>query len=237
MGLDSAFAIMRNMDSHKVMLKQIEMGPMMNFVYLIGCKETREAAVVDPAWDVPAILDQARKDDLRITGILLTHGHPDHMNGLESLLEASDATVYVHADEQKYMAGVAAFFGMSIEFMSRRSKNFRTVTDGEELRVGKIPLKVIHTPGHTPGSQCFLVEGNLISGDTLFVDACGRVDLPGGNPEMMWRSLTQKLCALDDATVLYPGHNYGRCPSDTMGEQKRTNPCLGFTSPDDFRNA
>ncbi len=225
---------MRRMGSPGMILRQVEMGPMMNFVYIIGCPETREAAVVDPAWDVPAILKLAQDADLRITRILLTHGHPDHMNGLEALLEATDAKICLHAEETDYLREVAAFFGMSVDFMGRHSSSFQAVSDGEKIVIGKLPLQFLHTPGHTPGSQCFLVGGNLVSGDTLFINACGRVDLPGGDPEKMWHSLTHKLGALDDKTVLYPGHNYADRPTTTMGEQKKNNPYLHFTSLNDF---
>jgi len=217
-----------------MILRQAELGPMANFVYLIGCAETREAAVVDPAWDVAAILELAHEADLRVTRVLLTHSHPDHINGLEGILEATDATVSLHADESDYMKKVAEFFGTSLAFMGHRSANFRAVADGDELFVGKLPLRFLHTPGHTPGSQCFLVEGSLVSGDTLFINACGRVDLPGGDPGKMYWSLQHKLRNLDDATILYPGHNYANRPTSTMGEQKRSNPCLQFTSLESF---
>jgi len=220
--------------SPKLVLKQLELGPMMNFVYLIGCAETGEAAVVDPAWDVPSILDAARESELSVKRIFLTHAHPDHINGLEEILEATDARVYMHADEVEYMRRVSEFFRVPTEFMNRRSRNFQSVADGEEVRVGKLLVQFLHTPGHTPGSQCFLTGKKLVSGDTLFVDACGRVDLPGGDPEKMWQSLNQKLRALDDDIVLYPGHNYADRPISTMGEQKKTNPYLRFTSIDQF---
>jgi len=225
---------MRSMPPTGMILKQIELGPMMNFVYLIGCEETREAAVVDPAWDVPAILKLAKECELKITRVLLTHGHPDHMNGLEALLRATDAQVCLHADETDYLKEVAAYFGMPVEFMGKRSGNFRPTRNGETIQVGRLPVQFLHTPGHTPGSQCFLVRGNLVSGDTLFVNACGRVDLPGGDPEKMWHSLTHTLGTLDDNTILYPGHNYGNHPTATMGEQKMSNPYLTFASLEDF---
>jgi hydroxyacylglutathione hydrolase len=209
-----------------MILKQVELGPMMNFVYLIGCRETGEACVVDPAWDVPAILKLAGESELQIRRIFLTHAHPDHMNGLEDILEATDARVYLHTEEVDYMKQVASFFRVPTEFMNRRSRNFQAVSDGDDVRVGRISVKFLHTPGHTPGSQCFLVHKNLVSGDTLFVDGCGRVDLPGGDPERMWRSLTQTLRVLEDDTILYPGHNYADRASCPMGEQKRTNPYL-----------
>jgi len=221
-------------NSPTLILKQMELGPMMNFVYLIGCAETREAAVVDPAWAVSSILETARESDLQIRRIFLTHAHPDHMNGLEEMLEATDAKVYLNTDEVNYMKQVAEFFHVPIDFMHRRSSNFQTVVDGEEIRMGKLRVQFLHTPGHTPGSQCFLADRKLVAGDTLFIDGCGRVDLPGGDPKKMWSSLNQKLRALDDDTILYPGHNYADRPSSTLGEQKRTNPYLQYASLDQF---
>jgi len=218
-------------------LKQVELGPMMNFIYLIGCAKTREAAVVDPAWDVQSILKIAEESDLKINRVFLTHGHPDHVNGLEALLEATDAKVYMHADEMDYMRQVAALFRMPVEFMNRRSVNFQKISDGDEILVGGLPVRFLHTPGHTPGSQCFLVEKILVSGDTLFINACGRVDLPGGDPEKMWWSLNHRLRALEDDTILYPGHNYADRPTATMGEQKQTNPYLKYDSLDQFIRA
>lgn len=218
-------------------MKQVELGPMMNFIYLIGCAKTREAAVVDPAWDVQSILKIAEESDLKINRVFLTHGHPDHVNGLEALLEATDAKVYMHADEMDYMRQVAALFRMPVEFMNRRSVNFQKISDGDEILVGGLPVRFLHTPGHTPGSQCFLVEKILVSGDTLFINACGRVDLPGGDPEKMWWSLNHRLRALEDDTILYPGHNYADRPTATMGEQKQTNPYLKYDSLDQFIRA
>jgi hydroxyacylglutathione hydrolase len=222
------------MESGKMILKQAEIGPMMNFVYLIGCSETREAAVVDPAWDAPAIIRMAQTADLTIRHILLTHGHPDHVNALELLLEATDSIVYLHNDEVDYMREAARSFGMSTEFMNRRWGSFRKVTDEDHISVGKLLIRCLHTPGHSPGSQCFLVDNCLFSGDTLFVDACGRVDMPGGEPEKMWWSLNQKLRGLEDSIIVYPGHDYGGSPKSTIGEQKETNPYMNYDSVQKF---
>jgi glyoxylase-like metal-dependent hydrolase (beta-lactamase superfamily II) len=217
-----------------MIVEQMALGPMMNFIYLVGCAETRDAAVIDPAWDVPAILQRARELDLRVRHVLLTHGHPDHINGLEELLEASDATVCVHEKEMSYMRQVAEYFGMRVDFMNRRSDSFRAVADGASVTIGRVDVSCLHTPGHTPGSQCFLAEECLFSGDTLFVNACGRVDLPGSNPEEMWRSLNQKLKALDDDVVVYPGHDYADRRTSTIGEEKRLNPFMRYASADRF---
>jgi hydroxyacylglutathione hydrolase len=225
------------MEADRMVLKQADIGPMMNFVYLIGCAETRDAAVVDPAWDAPAILKMAKDLNLNIKYILVTHGHPDHINGLEALLQAVDARIIIHADEVEYMKEVARSFGMSTEFMKRRSGNIKTVSDGDKFQVGKLTVECLHTPGHSPGSLCFLVQGCLFSGDTLFVDACGRVDMPGGDPEKMWRSLNQKLRMLEDSIIVYPGHDYGGSPTSTIGEQKKTNAYMNFGSVQQFLRA
>jgi glyoxylase-like metal-dependent hydrolase (beta-lactamase superfamily II) len=225
------------MDSSKMILVQEIIGPMMNFIYIIGCPETKEAAVIDPAWDTPAILELARKSGLEIKHILMTHAHPDHMNGLEQILKDTNGTIYLQRDEVAYMQECGNATGIPTAFMQNRSENFRIVQDGETVYIGKLPVQCLHTPGHTPGSQCFLVEGNLFSGDTLFVDACGRVDMPGGDAAKMWHSLNRKLRSLEDSIVIYPGHHYGSRKTSTIGEQKETNPYMSFTSPEEFRRA
>jgi hydroxyacylglutathione hydrolase len=222
------------MESGKLIVKQAIIGPMMNFVYLIGCAESKEAAVVDPAWDTKQILDLASESGLNIQHILLTHGHPDHINALEPLLKATNARIYIHTDEVDYMHEVARSFGMSTAFMNSSSENIQKVTDGEKIDVGKLIVKCLHTPGHSPGSQCFLVENRLFSGDTLFVDACGRVDMPGGDPQKMWWSLNHILRSLDNGTIVYPGHDYGGSPTSTIGEQKQTNPYMNYDSVQQF---
>jgi len=222
------------MESPRMIVKQAMIGPMMNFVYLIGCAETKEAAVVDPAWDAGKILDLARDSGLEIRHILVTHGHPDHTNALEALLEATDARIYLHSDEVDYMREVARGFGMSTDFMIRRAGNIQTVSDNTKISVGKLAVQCLHTPGHSPGSVCFLVENCLFSGDTLFVDACGRVDMPGGDPRKMWWSLNHTLRSLDDSILIYPGHDYGGSPTSTIGEQKLANPYMNYDSVQKF---
>ncbi len=201
-------------------LRQMEIGPMANFVYLIGPAGSKEALVVDPAWDVDAIRGAAEEDGRTIVGALVSHWHPDHTNGLPELVERTDATVYVNKDD--------------IPWLPYAVGNLKAVGPGEELRLGDATLRFLHTPGHTPGSQCFLVRDRLVSGDTLFINACGRTDLPGGDPEQLYKSLTGTLARLDDRTVLFPGHNYADVRSAKLGEQKRSNPFLCCSSLDSF---
>ncbi len=204
-----------------IFFKQIEVGMMQNFVYLIGSGQTKEAVVVDPAWEVDRILEEARKEEVKITGALITHTHFDHVNGVEDLLEALPNTkIYVHKAE----AG----------FLPKESANIVSVSGGEKIPVGDLEIQLIHTPGHTPGSQCFLVQNSLVSGDTLFIGACGRCDLPGGDPKQMYESLTQRLMKLPEGTVIYPGHNYADQPSSTLKRQKQENPFMKFQSLNDF---
>ena len=200
--------------------KQLEIGPMANFIYLIGDPGTREAAVVDPAWDVDTILKQAEADGYEIKHILVTHGHPDHINGVEDLINRTNAKLYMHKDETPWIKG------WSSTSIPKES--------GDSLAIGETKITFLHTPGHTPGSQCFLVNDSIVAGDTLFIDSCGRTDLPGGDPKVMYETLTGRLMKLKDETVLFPGHHYSHVKSATMGEQKRTNPVLQMHSLDQF---
>jgi hydroxyacylglutathione hydrolase len=201
-------------------LKQVELGPMANYVYVVGDPQTREVAVIDPAWDVERIIELAQESDLTITKILITHSHFDHINGVDDLLNRAKARVYINKAEA--------------EFMKSAWPDLVKVDSGDTTRVGNVDITFIHTPGHTPGSQCFLAQNHLISGDTLFIGACGRCDLPGSNAEDMYYSLTHKLAKLDERTVVFPGHNYAARTYSTIGDEKRLNPYLQFQSLDDF---
>ncbi len=223
------------MSEERIYLKQIEIGPMQNFVYLIGDRQTREAAVVDAAWDIDKILAVAQADDMKITKAFVTHFHPDHIGdsagkilgipiqGLTELLKRQPVKVYVNKEEAPFLKSL---IGLSTSDMV-------IMQSGDKTELGNIEVQFLHTPGHTPGSQCFLLENRLISGDTLFINGCGRVDLPGSNPEDMYHSLTNKLQKLPDDTLLLPGHNYGG-KSSTMGKEKKNNPYLRFQRLEDF---
>ena len=213
--------------------KQLAIGDMANYVYLIGDQAERKAVVVDPAWDIDAILEQLDKDDMELVGALATHYHPDHIGGdmmghsiegLDKLLEKRPVKIYIHKAEAPYVAQTTGL----------ESSDYVAVDGETTLDVGKIPVRFLHTPGHTPGSQCFLVDGNVVSGDTLFIGACGRVDLPGSNPEDLYYSLKQKLSALPDDTVVYPGHNYATDSSSTIGAEKKSNVFMRFENLQQF---
>jgi glyoxylase-like metal-dependent hydrolase (beta-lactamase superfamily II) len=203
-----------------VYLRQLKVGPMENFVYLVGPHNGTEAFVVDPAWDAGAILAQAHEDGRCLRGVLLTHAHFDHTNALDEVLGRTGGTVYLHEKE-------AGFSGL-------RGAPYVEVGDGEILFIEGQRILCLHTPGHTPGSLCFLIDGHLICGDTLFIGACGRCDLPGGDPEALFHSLVGKLASLDGQTRVWPGHDYGTTPSARLDSERRTNPYLQQRGLEEF---
>lgn len=203
-----------------LLIHQMEIGPMENFVYFVGSKDTREVFVVDPAWQVDTILHKAGEMDLKVVGALVTHYHFDHTNGIEELLESVNCPVYVNK--------------LDIPYLDFSSDHIKAVDNNFKVKTGDIEIECVHTPGHTPGSQCFHVRNRLISGDTLFIGACGRTDLPGGDAKQLYDSLTKKLMKFDDQTILMPGHNYAAKTESTMGEQKQTNPYLMCDSLQNF---
>jgi hydroxyacylglutathione hydrolase len=219
--------------SEPLYCKQLELGPMQNYVYLFGDPETREAAVVDAAWDIDAILDVVNADGYRITKNLVTHFHPDHLGGdlmghqiagAAELAAKVPAKTYIHKAEVPFVHRIS---GLS-------DSDLVAVEAGDTTDVGRMRITFLHTPGHTPGSQCFLVGNTCVSGDTLFIGSCGRVDLPGSNAEDMYRSLHEVLAALPDQTILLPGHNYADRPRSTIGDEKRTNMMMRFKNVQDF---
>ena len=211
-------------------LEQIQLGPMENFVYLIGSKSTREVCVVDPAWDINFLLQHINEKDLKLSSILVTHYHPDHIGGgfgghaiegVAEIMEKEPVKIFVNKLEAE---GVKKVTGVSDIDLS-------IVDSGDHLKVGENDIEFLHTPGHTPGSQCFKINHNLISGDTLFIQGCGRVDLPGSNSEQMYHSL-KNLASLPDETILYPGHNYGPEENASLADTKSKNPYLRITDLD-----
>lgn len=203
-------------------LRQFEIGPLANFIYFIGDASAKEIAIVDPAWNVPFLREEAEKSGFKITSVFLTHGHPDHVNGLPELLKTHDVPVYISENEAP--------------FYKPQFKNLIEVKNHARLKVGSVEFECILAPGHTPGCQCFLSGKHMITGDVLFVDGCGRCDLPGGDPTRMFYSLYDVIMKLPEDITIYPGHNYGSTPTDTIGHQKKSNPYLQCSSLDEFLN-
>lgn len=216
-------------------LKQLEVGPMQNFAYLLGDRKKKECVVVDPAWEPEKILAEAKRDGMKVIGALATHSHFDHVNAFEGLLKRTGGKIYVNQAEVDFTENSAEdALGVLVKFSADQRIS---VKEGDRIPVGGILIDVIHTPGHTPGSQCFLAGDNLISGDTLFVGYCGRCDLAGGSAQALHESLSKKLFLLDDEIVLYPGHDYSGRPSAKLGEEKRTNPYLRARTFGEFTQA
>lgn len=198
----------------------LELGPMENFIYLIHDHATDRAAVVDPAWDVPEVLALADKLGVRITDILLTHSHHDHINGIEQVLERYDAQLHLAKAE-------ARFWGQYLDLPTLHH-------GGDVIAVGETEVQLLHTPGHTPGSACYRLGDDLITGDTLFVFGCGRCDLRGGDPEQMYETLKDLTATLPADAVIHPGHNYADRTTSTVAEQIEGNPFLHFDQRERF---
>jgi glyoxylase-like metal-dependent hydrolase (beta-lactamase superfamily II) len=195
---------------------------MVNFVYLIGDRDSGECVVVDPAYGVGDLLDVVAADGMRLTGALVTHYHPDHcggtmmgmrIEGAAELLELAPVPIHVQADEAEWVLKVTDLGDGDL--VAHRA--------GDTVMVGQVPVELLHTPGHTPGSQCFYVNNCLVSGDTLFLDGCGRTDLPGGDPEALYHSLNETLSAVPDDAILFPGHQYSVESSDLLGDTRARN--------------
>lgn len=231
--LDSRLYFRQLLAGRQLALSNPVAGQMANFMYLLGDTQTREAFIVDPAWDIASLLDLAAADGYTVKGALVTHYHPDHVGGdlfgwevegLPRLLEQVAVPIYVNKHEADGLKKVTGL----------EESDLRRVDDADRVSIGEIELQFLHTPGHTPGSQCFLLDNRLVAGDTLFVRGCGRVDLPGGDPEAMYHSLTQKLAKLPTDTILYPGHHYGPTPTSTIGEELEKNRYMRMRSLDDW---
>jgi glyoxylase-like metal-dependent hydrolase (beta-lactamase superfamily II) len=191
-----------------------------NFVYLVGRQGAAEVTVVDPAWDVSAIERAASEDGKRIVSAFVSHCHGDHINGLPGLLEHHDIPVYAQQAEIDFSPELRKLGGDAL----------RGLRPGEEFDVGPLRARAIHTPGHTPGSQSLWAADALASGDTVFVGACGRCDLKGGDPEEMYRTISSVLMKMPEETKLLPGHDYGDVKVSSLGRERERNPY--FQCPD-----
>ena len=207
---------------------------MRNFAYLIGDRETGDAVMVDPAYAAGALLDTLEADGMALSGVLVTHHHPDHvggsmmgfeLKGLAELLERVSVPVHVNTHEAQWVSRVTGI----------PMSDLTTHEHGDRVDVGAIDIELLHTPGHTPGSQCFLLDGRLVAGDTLFLDGCGRTDFPGGDVDEMFRSL-QQLATLPGNPTVFPGHWYSTQPSASLAEVKDTNYVYKVSDLDQWRS-
>lgn len=204
-----------------MIFRQVHLGPMENFSYIAG--DEGEAAIIDAGWEIDKLIAICSEEKLKITKIILTHSHFDHVQKADELASRANAAVYFHEDDSNEIK--RAIKNPNIEIIKLKGN--------DEIKVGKIKIKIIHTPGHSPGAICLLVEGKLITGDTLFVNAIGRTDLPGGDSIKLFESL-QKLKKLSDDVEIYPGHDYGDSQFSTIGSQKKTNPYFKCNKKEEF---
>ncbi|MFT5193521.1 MAG: hydroxyacylglutathione hydrolase [Cellvibrionaceae bacterium] len=197
---------------------QLLVGSYANFVYVLVDEATKDAVIIDPAWDVPALLNIITENSYNLKAIWLTHAHGDHVEGIPAVLAAHpDLPVWLSPNEhEKY----------------RPAMPLHDI--GDTLQLGNLTIDVIHSPGHSPGGVCFKYGDDMIAGDSLFIDGCGRCDLVGSDPNAMFNSIHTKLMTLPDSTIIYPGHNYGPAASDTLGNQKKTNRFMLATTSEAF---
>ncbi|RAP38831.1 hypothetical protein DID80_01875 [Candidatus Marinamargulisbacteria bacterium SCGC AAA071-K20] len=208
-------------------LHQAQIGPMDNFVYILADLKTRKCAVVDPAWDVDYFLTHIKAQNFELEAIFLTHGHGDHINGVEDILKFKNVPVYLSSKCLYHPPSYA-----KVHYTDDIPETDDTVepskTDNKKntyntVPLGNLELTVIPTPGHSPGGQCFLYKKTLISGDTVFVNGCGHCRLEGASVSLLYDAI-QLIKTLDDDIIIYPGHDYGPTGTDTIGKQKKTNP-------------
>mgnify|MGYP001183104531 FL=1 len=202
-----------------ILVHQLALGTMDNFVYVIEDEVSKACTIVDPAWDVSAILACIQSRDLELVYILLTHGHFDHTDGLVDCLAYKDVPVYMSKQE--------------LPKLIPNQPNMIFTNDNDIIPFGSNHIKIIHTPGHSPGGQCFYIDNHLITGDTLFINGCGRCDLGGSSLDDMYNSL-ETIKLLPDETIIYPGHDYDDKPIDTLTNQKKTNRFLLCQNKEEF---
>ncbi|HXY83515.1 MAG TPA: MBL fold metallo-hydrolase [Candidatus Saccharimonadales bacterium] len=197
-----------------MIFKQVPVGTFQNFAYIIGDEKTKLCAIVDPAWEVDKLLSQCKELGLSVSYVINTHSHHDHVEGNDAVVKQTGAKIV--AQEK-----------------SRLHKDIQ-VKDGDPISIGSLKIRVIHTPGHCPDHICLLVDGNLMTGDTLFVGECGRTDLEGGSASEMYESLFNKLMVLGDSIKVHPGHDYGNRPSSSIGEERKNNYTLRPRTKEEF---
>jgi glyoxylase-like metal-dependent hydrolase (beta-lactamase superfamily II) len=205
-----------------MILEGLAVGGMGSNCYIIGCDQTKEAAVVDPGAEGRRILDRLGRLGLKCTKIILTHGHVDHIGALREVLEATGAEVLIHELDGDMLTSPSKNLSMFMGALLKFKGADRLLKDGDNIQVGTVNLEVIHTPGHTPGGICLKVGDDLLTGDTLFAGSIGRSDFPGGNHNQLINSIKTKLLGFPGKTRVFPGHG----PASTIDEEKRFNPFL-----------
>jgi glyoxylase-like metal-dependent hydrolase (beta-lactamase superfamily II) len=207
-------------------IEQMKVGYMDVFCYIVSCPVKKEALVIDPAGNEEDIVERINQNGLILKYIVNTHGHADHTCGNAKMKDLTGAEIIMHEEDDKlFNSPEGQIMARQMGFaLSPHADIF--VKDGDEISAGDVTLKVIHTPGHSPGGICLLGDGNLFTGDTLFVGAIGRTDLPGASYEDFMDSINRKLMTLPEETIVWPGHDYGDRPSSTIGIEKWSNPFL-----------
>jgi len=204
-----------------VILKKLLVGPLASNCYIVGSESTKEGMIIDPADEADEILQSVKESGLKISLIVLTHGHPDHVGALKEIKEATGAEVVIHTDDAESLQQQFLGFLFGLSYPAPPPAD-RLLKDGDSIDIGDLHFSVLHTPGHTPGGICLLGHGVLFSGDTLFNYGIGRYDLPGGDYSQLMDSLQTKLMGLPDDTIVYPGHG----PDTTIGTERQGNPFL-----------
>ena len=197
-----------------MLLEQFEVGPYLNFTYLVAESEGGEGVVIDPSFQIEPVLAAIDRHRVKVRFILNTHSHPDHIAGNQDVRDRTGAKV--------------------VAYRSAPLNQDVSVSDGERVESGRLRFQVLHTPGHTPDSVLYIFEGHVATGDTLFVGECGRTDLPGGDPSAMYDSLLGRVAKLDDGLVVLPGHDYGPTPTSTIGREKKENYVLRPRTREEF---
>jgi hydroxyacylglutathione hydrolase len=207
-------------------IEQMEVGFMDVFCYLVACPRTKEALLIDPAGDEDRVVERVKQRNLNLEYIVNTHGHMDHTCGNAKVKELTGAKIIMHElDDQMFNSPQGQERARQMGFTPSPPADIN-VKDGDQIVVGDVSLKVIHTPGHSPGGICLLGDGNIFTGDTLFVGAIGRTDIPGASMSQFMKAIKERILTLPDKTIVWPGHNYGVRPFSTVEAEKRTNPWL-----------
>ena len=205
-------------------IKQIRLAKMATFCYLIGDSASRTCALIDPAFETDRILENAGENDFQVTHIINTHAHSDHTAGNEAIKSATDAKIFIHERDAGQLQKLLNRTFSRVLGGKGSPKPDVLLKDNDNINIGDSSLKVLHTPGHTPGGICLYTEGHVFTGDTLFVGAVGRTDLPGGSARTLLTSIREKIYTLPGDTLVWPGHDYGPLPSSTVQQEKETNP-------------